>query len=281
MCGRVVLVTPPEGLASCFGAVVVATRLGRPRYNVAPGADVFGLVDPRTGPTTPAGRTGGASEETGGAGEGCSGMPGRPIELRSFRWGVRLPGAPVGSAGRLVHNARSETVASRPLFAAAYRHRRIVVPVDGFFEWERRGKERQPHYFTRRDGDPLALAGLWLDAAPTGGGPDSRDVVAEAVPACVIVTTGASSDMGGVHDRMPVVLERDGWEAWLDPCVSPGEPLRAIPGGRPTGVLVHHAVDRRVGSTRADDPGVIEPLDGLPAGIPPPTRPVTGPPTLF
>jgi len=264
VCGRVTLLTPPERLASCFGAVPVEIQPWSRRYNVAPGADLLGVVDPRSGPAP---------------------TPRRPVELRSFRWGVRLPGGSGHAAGRLVYNARSETVASRPLFATAYRHRRIVVPVDGFFEWERRGKDRQPYYFVRRDGDPLALAGLWIDALPTGGGPvsghqDAANANANDIPACVVVTAGASADMGGVHDRMPVVLERAGWEAWLDPGTAPDDLAHLLGHYGPVGILTHHPVDRRMGATRVDDPGVIEPLAGL-AGPPDRTSPVgplAGPP---
>jgi len=269
VCGRVALLTPPERLASCFGAVPAEIQPWSPRYNVAPGADLLGVVDPRSGPAP---------------------APRRPVELRSFRWGVRLPGVSGHAAGRLVYNARSETVASRPLFATAYRHRRIVVPVDGFFEWERRGKDRQPYYFVRSDGDPLALAGLWIDALPTGGGPgsghqDAANASANAndIPACVVVTAGASADMGGVHDRMPVVLERAGWEAWLDPGTAPDDLAHLLGQYEPVGILVHHPVDRRMGATGIDDPGVIAPLAGL-AG-PPNGKPSAGPavdtPTLF
>ncbi|MDA8148051.1 MAG: SOS response-associated peptidase [Actinomycetota bacterium] len=308
MCGRVTLLTPPERLASCFGAVPVEIRRWSPRYNVAPGADLFGVVDPRSGPLPAVVRSGSVDAGTGrgeggGAGEEPAGVPAtphRPVELRSFRWGVRLPGGPGRAAGRLVHNARSETVASRQLFATAYRHHRIVVPVDGFFEWERRGKERQPYYFVRHDGDPLALAGLWVDTPSTGGGPvagGEDPATAEDIPACVVVTAGASADMAGVHDRMPVILERDGWEAWLDPGTAPDDLAYLLGQYSPAGVLVHHPVDRRMGATRVDDPGVIEPLAGLTAPAegtslvgpfagplgrkPPSTGPAVDAPTLF
>lgn len=112
-------------------------------------------------------------------------------------------------------NARSETAASKPTFRAALAKRRCLVPIDGFYEWERKrssgGPRRpaQPHYFRAGNGGLLAIAGLWEQWTDPETG--------EVLESCALLTTEANPVVGAIHHRMPVLLKPSDWESWLDP----------------------------------------------------------------
>ena len=150
---------------------------------------------------------------------------------QTFRWGL-IPwwSKDTKSASRLI-NARRETVLTKPSFREAFEKRRIIVPADGFYEWRRtKSGGKQPHFFTRADGAPMALAGLaerWRDKNLP---PD-----APAVRSCTIITTTAGPDMEGIHDRMPVLLDPATFDLWLDPANEDVEELRALLAPLPAG----------------------------------------------
>lgn len=105
-------------------------------------------------------------------------------------------------------NARAETIDVKPTFKAAFRLRRCLIPATGFYEWKTEGKRKAPYYFAPADQDePLVLAGLWEDWRQGD----------EHVRTFAIVTTTANETMAPIHDRMPVILQPDSWERWLDP----------------------------------------------------------------
>lgn len=243
MCGRIVLSSPPEQLALPFDAELDpdVDPCGCNGYNVPPTSPVLAVA------ATP---VAGALRRS----------------LGWYRWGMGQPGqAPL-------FNARAETVASKPSFRTAFASRRVLVVVDGFYEWERGpGGHRQPHYFHRADGRPLALAGLWergpgpagtVGEPGTSGPATGLASVGASGPqpsrSCAVVTTAANADMGGVHDRMPVVLEPGAFDAWLDPGNHDRDELEALLTASPEGTLVHHAVSTRVGDVRNDDPSLLE-----------------------
>jgi putative SOS response-associated peptidase YedK len=230
MCGRYVLVTPVDEIASCFGAVPAEGLEERfvPRYNVAPTTDVLGVAEHADGSRL----------------------------VRSYRWGLIPSWATDPSFGSRSFNARAETVATKPSFRAAFAKRRIVVPADGYFEW-RKGPagERQPFYLRRADGRPLALAGLselWRDP--------NADADTPLLATCTIVTTAASLELAEIHDRMPVVLETDAIERWLDRTASEPGQLEAMLRPAAPGVLACYPVERRVGDVRNDDARLLEPV---------------------
>jgi putative SOS response-associated peptidase YedK len=225
VCGRVALFTPPAHLAR-FLAAALAAGLdpdGTPSWNVGPQGSLYAATE---------------------------GADGRVLDR--YRWGLVPSWAKSADIGSRLFNARGETVAEKPSFRAAFKSRTCAIPVDGFYEWDHRpGGHRQPHYFSRADGEPLVLAGLyehWRDPA-----------VDAPLATCTIITTDPSDDLDGIHDRMPVVLDPDDLEAWLD--VSDHEPAERQALLRPSrpGTLTHHAVDKAVGSVRNDGPGLIEP----------------------
>jgi putative SOS response-associated peptidase YedK len=239
MCGRFALITPPVRLARYFQATLDdAVEPERPpSWNVAPTDQVLGLRARRDGDGGPPHRT-----------------------LSPFRWGLIPSWAKDATSGSRLFNARGETVATKPSFRAAFEARRIIVPADGFYEWRKVGNGgKQPHYFTRADGEPMAFAGLaewWRDR----NGPDD----APGIYSCTIITSSASQDMDGIHDRMPVILSPDTFDVWLDPDNDDVNELTALVRAAPVGTVVHHSVGPRVGNVRNNDAELIEPMKAAP-----------------
>lgn len=227
MCGRFALFSDPDRYAARFEADPAPDLAERfhASWNVAPLSKVLGV------------------REHDGR---------RQLEL--FSWGL-VPGwARDAAAANRTFNARAETVATKPTFRAAFRRRRLLVPADGFYEWTAKAGPRQkvPHYFTRADGDPLALAGLWEHWRPADG---------TGRLSATIVTTASGPDMDGIHDRQPVVLDPDTWERWLDPDVQDRNELEGLLRAGPPGLLRHWPVRRDVGNVRNDGAQLVEPVD--------------------
>jgi putative SOS response-associated peptidase YedK len=177
--------------------------------------------------------------------------------LDLYRWGLVPSWADDLSVGVRSFNAKAETLAERPLFRKAFDSRRLIVPADSFYEWEKRaGRRRQPFLFRRADGQPLAFAGLWEPwRDPT------RSVDPSAwMRSCAIVTTTAGPDVADIHDRMPVVLEPDCWERWIDRDLHDLDELSALLVPSLAGTLERYPVDARVGNVANDDPALIMPL---------------------
>jgi len=234
MCGRFALITPPVRLARYFQATLDdgVEPEKRPSWNVAPTTQVLGLTAQR-------------------AAEGDD--PTRVLAL--FRWGLIPSWAKDAASGSRLFNARGETVSTKPSFRAAFKARRIIIPADGFYEWHKPSSgAKVPHYFTRADGEPLAFAGLaewWRDKSA----PD-----APPIHSCTIITTSASQDMDGIHDRMPVILNPDTFDLWLDPDTDDISELTALVHAAPVGTVTHHPVGQRVGSVRNNDATLIDPI---------------------
>lgn len=135
-------------------------------------------------------------------------------------------------------NARSETAHTSPAFRAAFRGRRCLIPASGFFEWDKKGGSKQPYYIHRVDGQPLALAGLWEHWQSKDG--------EEAVESCTILTTEPSEPVVRLHDRMPVILEPEDFDRWLDPDEHQVEALRTMLQPAAAGLLEMYPVSRYV-----------------------------------
>ncbi|MGH8121053.1 MAG: SOS response-associated peptidase, partial [Gammaproteobacteria bacterium] len=102
-------------------------------------------------------------------------------------------------------NAKAESVASKPFFRSAFKKNRCLVPANGFYEWKRTGKQKQPYYFRLKDTELMAFAGLW----------DRWEHDGKITESCALITTDASGVMKPVHDRMPVILDPKDYDAWL------------------------------------------------------------------
>lgn len=218
MCARFTLRTDSFGLASLFG--LDSAPHFQPRYNIAP-TQVIAMV------TAPEGE-----RRWDAASWGL--VPGWVKDLRTARRPV---------------NARSETIATKPMFRHAFRRRRCLVPADGYFEWQDRGRTKQPFYFHRPDDSPFAFAGIYEDHAEFGR-------------TCAIITSEPNAQVAEVHDRMPVILEPRDFEAWLDPSHEDLNLLQSflVPSGE---YLDVYAVDRLVGNPRNDFPECIAPITDL------------------
>lgn len=245
MCGRIALYSEPDFLARVFDAQLAldVEPGGRPSWNIGPMRSVVAVAD-----------------VAGGAGGPADGGH---RELGCYRWGLVPSWATDPSVGNRTFNARAETVATKPSFRAAFTARRLAVVADGFYEWTpAKGAAKRPYYFTRADGRPLALAGLWEQ---WWGGPGATDPPERERPAlrtCTVITIAAGPDMGDIHHRMPVVLELEVLEEWLDPANKDKPDLESLLVPSPEGTLVHRAVGREVGNVRNDGPELIETADG-------------------
>jgi len=129
-------------------------------------------------------------------------------ELSLFRWGLIPSWAkdPAGAAQMI--NARSETAATKPAFRDALKSRRCVIPADGFYEWMRTAKAKQPYCFEVNGGELFAFAGIW---------DRWKDPSGNWVKTCSILTTTPNAVTSPIHDRMPVILDPDDYDQWLDP----------------------------------------------------------------
>jgi putative SOS response-associated peptidase YedK len=137
--------------------------------------------------------------------------PGSTIrELQMLRWGLIPFWAKDQSIGYKMINARAETVGKKPAFREAFKRRRCLIPADGFYEWKRIEKRKQPYLVQMANGALFAFAGLW----DRWTGPES-----ETIESCTILTTDANELVSRLHDRMPVILSPGDYERWLDPNV--------------------------------------------------------------
>jgi len=137
-------------------------------------------------------------------------------EVRRMRWGLVPFWAKDPTIGDRMINARAETVTTKPAFRRSFRERRCLIAADGFYEWQRQGRRKQPWYIRRRDGWPFAFAGLWDVWQPPVG---------EPLETCTIITTTPNALLAPIHNRMPVSLARLDFARWLDPTYQDLEPL--------------------------------------------------------
>ena len=207
MCGRYAQSTDPKKLAKEFKVAEVPAV--EPRYNIAPTQEVLGVSE------SPDGR-----------------------EMTFYKWGLIPSWAKDTSMGARLINARAETVQEKPAFRAAFKQRRCIIPVDGFYEWQRTEGKKQPFFFRMRDERPFSFAGLWERWEGEGG---------QAINSCTILTTEANEVLRPVHDRMPVILHPDEYETWLDTDVRKlgliKEMLRPYPAEEMTSYPVSTAIN--------------------------------------
>ena len=218
MCGRYSLINPDGAIHDQLGVDIVSDLV--PRYNVAPAQEA------------PVVRM----------------DAGRRI-LESRTWGLLAPRAGARPNRSRLINARAETVAFKPAFHQAYRRRRCVVPADGFYEWQNRGRNlpRQAFHIHRPDREPFVFAGLW-----EGDG---------TAAAFAIVTTEAPESLGHIHQRVPVILAGASIARWLETPEAGAGGLADILRPLPDGELVADAVAPFVNNARNDTPECLTPAD--------------------
>ncbi|HHW41177.1 MAG TPA: SOS response-associated peptidase [Syntrophomonadaceae bacterium] len=221
VCGRFLLTVEGETLQDYY-KLEPGTVEHRPRYNIAPGQDVPVI--------------------TGN---------GQKHAFSLMRWGFVPRWSKDDSAARRLINARAETIDQKPFFRDSFLWRRCLIPADGFYEWKRTGRGKQPMCIRLPDKPLFAFAGIWdYRTGPEGAGLSS----------CCIITTAANEFMREIHDRMPVILaDREQQRAWLDPA-APGDELKKIM--RPyQGEMAAYTVSRLVNSPDFDSPECARRID--------------------
>lgn len=131
-----------------------------------------------------------------------------------MRWGIIPHWATGGKRFPVMNNARAETIAEKLTFRESFRQRRCLILASGFYKWKKEGKSKQPYFISSRDGAPFSFAGIWGTWTAGAG---------ESIDSCAIVTTECNALMQPIHDRMPIILAPQAWEAWLDPDLKQGE----------------------------------------------------------
>ncbi|UCG85815.1 MAG: SOS response-associated peptidase [Gemmatimonadota bacterium] len=226
MCGRYAMFAPPDEVARVFRLPLDEVHrifdFG-PRYNVAP-SDTVAAVRLRS--------------------DGAGREPAR------LRWGLVPHWAHNGDVAARTINARAETVADKPAFRDPFRERRCLVLTNGFYEWQRLPGRKQPHFICLPNQELFAFAGLW-DRWQGGGG---------EIESCTIVTTDANRTLKPIHDRMPVILDPENYDLWLD--VKLGdlrEPLRLL-RPYPDDRLMSYPVSTLVNKPANDVPECVRPM---------------------
>ncbi len=219
MCGRYTLTVDASVLATLFDLEPL-TEI-EPRYNIAPTQPV------------PIVR---------------SGLDGAR-EWGWVRWGLIPSWAKDAKIGSRLINARAETAADKPAFRSAFKHRRCLVPTDGFFEWVTTGGGKQPHHIRFTDRRPFAFAGLWERWTPAGGDP---------IDSCTILTTRPNKLISDLHDRMPVILPPERFDDWISsgPLNPDGAEAMLLPF--PAEGMEAVPVSTLVNSPKNDEPGCLE-----------------------
>ncbi len=229
MCGRFVSSNTPDRIASYFGASFDTEPLGE-NHNVAPTNDIYAVVADASA---------------------------QPV-VRAFHWGLVPSWAKDVKIGSKMINARAETLAEKPAFKPLLKSRRVIIPMDGFYEWKAvpGQKAKQPYFIHRRDGEPLAVAGLWAAWR-------DKSVGAEGpwLHSCTIITTAANATMAPVHDRMPALLAPAVWHQWLDPDNHDIESLASLLIPAPDDLLQMHPVSTAVNNVRNKGAELIDVID--------------------
>ena len=222
MCGRFTLNKSGEAIASAFQLNEVPQLL--PRYNIAPTQLVPTVLH--------------TAENSN-------------RQFHQLRWGLIPSWAKDPQMGTRLINARAETVTEKPSFRSAFRQRRCLVIADGFYEWQRQERKKQPFYFQLQNGQPFAFAGLWERWRSPDG---------EEIQSCTILTTEANEILRPIHDRMPVILDSKDYDLWLDPEVQNTEPLQQLLRPYPSEAMTSYAVSTKVNNPANNTPECINSL---------------------
>ena len=220
MCGRFALKAPPRTIQEHF--YLPETIELPPRYNIAP-SQAIAVVRCLQGEKT------------------------RQLDL--LRWGLIPHWAKDMKIGYKMINARSETLAQKPSFRAAFKKRRCLIVADGFYEWKHAGRIKEPFYVQLENGAVFGFAGLW----ESWKSPDGN-----IVESCTVITTSANELTRKIHDRMPVILLPADYETWLQDS-TPEQRLQQLLAPYPAEVMEMYRVSSEVNSPKNDTPACIRP----------------------
>lgn len=234
MCARITLTTTTTEIVDLFGLAYDISQDQRRRYNIAPSQPVSVIR-----------------------------IANGKRELADLQWGFIPHWARQPKPGGYI-NARAETVTEKPAFRGAFRHRRCLVPADGFFEWKHIGKKKQPYLFRKLGGGLLAYAGVW----DTWNSPDGP------IETVAVLTVPANALVEPLHDRMPAIISKDHFSAWLNPGETRAAKLMPLLLPFPAEQMERWPVSDRVNAATTDDPELLLP-------VPEPTKPKWVQPNLF
>jgi putative SOS response-associated peptidase YedK len=224
MCGRFTLRTRLNELLQAFA---VESQLERePRFNIAPSQSILTIRNDPMGDRR---------------------------ELAILRWGLIPSWADDIRIGNRLINARAETLTTKPSFRSALKSRRCLVLADGFYEWEKSGKAKQPYFIQMADERPFVFAGLWERWAKSS----------PAIESCTIITTTPNVLVADIHDRMPVILAEDAAKTWLDRDVDNTELLTSLLEPYPADQMTAYPVGDIVNSPQHDSADCIQPMNRL------------------
>jgi putative SOS response-associated peptidase YedK len=217
MCGRYVLIAEPQQVQQEFNLKNVPELA--PRYNIAPTQPVAIITNDA------------------------------PEELTIVQWGLVPSWSKDPKVGSKMINARSDTAAEKPSFRTAFKRRRCLIPVSGFYEWgTTEEKNKQPHYIFVKDKDVFSFAGLW----EVWYGPDGEELWT-----CSILTTDANDKIESLHHRMPVILDGEDRNTWLDKATDVAE-LQALMKPFDGNKMDYYPVSKAVNTPKNDNPTLIE-----------------------
>lgn len=216
MCGRYRLSRRKQLVAEYFGTDTGDSEW-TPRYNIAPSQPVMTI-----------------RQEARKA----------VRSLSTMQWKLIPSWAKDPTIGYKTINARSETVATTASFQEPFRSQRCLIPADGFYEWQRNGKTRQPYCFELNDGELFAFASLW---------DRWMSPQREIIESCTILTTTSNSLLADIHDRMPVILKPDDYDLWLDPAFKDAGSLSEMLRPFDAGTMRRYPVSTRVNNVLNDD----------------------------
>jgi putative SOS response-associated peptidase YedK len=222
MCGRFSLGASATQLIELF-SLTEAPAWG-PRYNIAPTQEVLVILKSPEHPNR---------------------------QVRRRRWGLIPSWAKDRGIGNQLINAQAETAATKPAFRVAFRKRRCLILADGFYEWKKEGRQKQPFHIRLRDGRPFGFAGLWEHWE--GG-------EAAAIDSCTILTTIPNDLLRPLHHRMAVILAPEDYDLWLDPAIQEVDRLQPLLRPYPAEAMTAYPVSTRVNSPANDQPECVEPI---------------------
>jgi putative SOS response-associated peptidase YedK len=219
MCGRYTITITEDELIARYMIEEPTNRYHQPRFNVAPTQNVPVILNE-------------------------DGM----LKLDAFRWGLVPFWAKDLKIGYSMINARADTVAEKPAFKNAFKQRRCLIPVDGFYEWKKIGADKQPYRIVLKDERIFSMAGLW----ETWNSPEG-----EKIYSCTIITTDPNELMVDIHDRMPMILSRQDEQKWLDKEQSV-EDLKSMLQPFPVEEMKAYPVSKAVGNVKNQGPELID-----------------------
>lgn len=232
MCGRFAIYSSPQSMRELF--VYFEQPNFPPRYNIAPTQPVPVIR-----------------------------LEGGVHHFVLMRWGL-IPSWAREMPQTVLINARAETIAEKPSFRGAFRHHRGLMPADGYYEWRvTEAGTKQPYFIHRRDGQLMAIAAIWESWMPANG---------SEIDTSALITTQASEAIAPVHHRMPVILDKSDWAAWLDPAATEKQLLSLLKPA-PNDLLEAIPVSTRINKVANDDATLIEPAAPVePAPSAPPQK---------